>query len=224
MSAPTDLELMMYHDGELDEARREEVRAYLEAGPPDAPARQKLFGLGLVGAAVQHHAGAPSAVPADLTARIMAAIDAVGPEAVTAPTPSVERGRASRSGSSAKITASSTATANDNGRLIFGLAAAAAAAAAALFIWGRSPPSDAPTASTLPPESTSAPIEARRQDPIPSVKETAPPPEPLAQLDEDGPRSVEVTGVEWGRRSGAILYVPGEGNASSTTVVWVSDE
>ena len=49
-SPPTDLELMLYADGELDEARAREVEAYVLR---DARSRAKVAGLDVVSAAVR---------------------------------------------------------------------------------------------------------------------------------------------------------------------------
>ena len=61
MSAPTDLELMMYYDDELGAERRAEVEAWLVATDGDAPSagaalgRAKLAGLEQVSLLMREH-------------------------------------------------------------------------------------------------------------------------------------------------------------------------
>ena len=73
MKAPTDLELMMYFDGELDEPRLSEVRAFVEGA---GPARSKLAGLSLGSELLRESALARAASADDLTDAIMAKISA----------------------------------------------------------------------------------------------------------------------------------------------------
>lgn len=182
MSAPTDLELMMYFDGELDEPRASEVRAFVEGS---ARARQKLDGLSLVGVAVEERARARESSFPDLTDSIMARVsaeaagrtaDAQEPHADRAPEAPPVRPKPLDTPKKLEIAAPA---ANDNGRLIFGLAAFAAVAAAALFMWGRSPePAPSVAAGSAPELAPSTPRSRPRSPtlrPRPSVRVPRPP-------------------------------------------------
>lgn len=72
MKAPTQLELMAFYDGELDEARAREVRAWLAAGSEGAALVENFRALG------RHvrKAAPPPVLPPDLSDRIFAALDA----------------------------------------------------------------------------------------------------------------------------------------------------
>ncbi|NUP06430.1 MAG: hypothetical protein HOW73_10265 [Polyangiaceae bacterium] len=259
-SPPTDLELMMYFDGELDEPRCSEVRAHVEGASSGAHV-MKLGGLSLLQGVVREHASARSSAQADgLADAIMAKIASEGTAAegsgaegsgaegsggeggersaevvalkvgLDEAARSDDRARSQRPAAiGSRLKVGDTPAANENGRLILGLAAAAAAAAAALFIWGRSAPDVQPTAMTGAP---SAPAEIVAGDPAPTAESDAvastqaQPQEPLkiASNEEDAPRSVEVAAVDFGSRPGLVYYVSGSDQAMSTTVVWVRDE
>lgn len=72
MKTPTPIELMSFYDGELDEARAREVRAWLINGGEGAAL---VEGFRTLGRHVRK-AAPPPAPPFDLTDRIMAALDA----------------------------------------------------------------------------------------------------------------------------------------------------
>ncbi|MBK8937793.1 MAG: hypothetical protein IPM79_09140 [Polyangiaceae bacterium] len=226
MSAPTDLELMMYFDGELDEPRASEVRAFVEGS---ARARQKLDGLSLVGVAVEERARARESSFPDLTDSIMARVsaeaagrtaDAQEPHADRAPEAPPVRPKPLDTPKKLEIAAPA---ANDNGRLIFGLAAFAAVAAAALFMWGRSTSQRrrsprAPRQSSRPSTPRSRPGR-RRSDLVPASESP-----PSAPEDEAPPPSAEVAAVDFGSRNGMVYYVAVANQPTTTTVVWVRDE
>lgn len=248
MTAPTDLELMMYFDGELPEPRRSEVRAFVESGAGREKAQNKLAGLGLVSDIVRSEAKARE--PADdrasraiadgvmaVIARERAAEKRVEkqPEEKKPPVAAPKLRGIDPPGKS-----TAAAAANDNGKVIFALAAAAAAAAAALFIWGRTPVAEAPPSATATqaevqpggdpdPRGPDGDLQRDASSTARAEATTAPTNEPSkdaqqASNDEDAPRSVEVAAVNFGSRSGAIYYVSGDDKPTSTTVVWVRDE
>jgi hypothetical protein len=218
---PTDLELMMLADGELDPARQAEIEAFL-AADDDGAGRGKLAGLRAVSAIVASTARwpeAPAARPgaADVVADVMRRIDDGDGGAA----------RPRQGGSVAP-----GAPANDNARLIFGLAFAAAAAAAAVFVWGRAgDPADELEARRSPPaESAAPPLADPRLAAGASAKRPGDPAAPGAGA--EARYGVEVASVDFGQRSGAIYYVPagadataeGAAAAAVTTVVWLADE
>src|SRR5581483_10676591 len=130
--APSDLELMMLADGELDDERRLEIEALLAE---DAPRRSKLRALGLTGELLREGASGMSTAKADgIADAVMAAIAA----APATPVHPVQK--------EAAAPPSSRRAANDNARVIWFLAAAAAAVAAGFAFWGRAPEQQ-PTAS-----------------------------------------------------------------------------
>lgn len=233
MTEPTDLELMMYADGELDPARAAEVARFLEQRPDDA-AGDKLFGLSVVSAHVRTEADrvATAARADDIVANVFAAIRAEQEGSA----PAKKNGRArvadvisiadAKAADATKSPARAAAPANDNARLIFGLAGVAAAAAIALGIWGSGAnPAKSPvdvgdrvavatdvTTETRPEPTTnvaSAPIESNKK-PKPSVQDDTP--------------AVAVAAVDFGTKTGAVYYVPSDSPGTTTTVVWVSDE
>ncbi len=78
MSSPTDLELMMYADGELTEPRSSEVARFLEASESSKEALQKLRGMTIVGDLVREHSARLATAHAadDIVSSVMKAIDA----------------------------------------------------------------------------------------------------------------------------------------------------
>lgn len=238
MTPPTDLELMMYHDGELDPARADEVRAFLDE---DDTARTKLAGLDVVGRVVRERALATHAAAGDLTDLVMARV-----RAEASPRVAEREGQRASSKSAAPAAVSKVrelrsseglpgasgadgAAANDNGRLIFGLAAAAAAAAAALFIWGRSANPGDGVANRPPPPLSDTALVAQQTGPVemvqPSARELPTPAPSLAfAADEEAPHSVDVDAVDFGTNAGTVIYVTNNDKATATTVVWVRDE
>ena len=211
---PSDLELMLYADGELEEDRIPVVEAFLAREPN---ARRKLTSLGLVSGLVRERAVA-SASPADgiadaLMAQIAAetSTNGVGHAIATSPREVPAPPKIAPVAAAAK-------PANDNARGIFALAAAAIAAAAALMIWGRAAEVPSDVASNRPTVQTETrPIVVAP----PAMIKVA---EPAAEA--DGEHGVEVAAVDFGARVGSIFYVPTGSAASNatTTVVWLNDE
>ncbi|AUX36496.1 MULTISPECIES: anti-sigma factor [Sorangium] len=212
---PTDLELMLYVDGELDEARHRQVEEYVLHDPR---CRAKVAGLVTAADMIRDSALASSAadgIADGVMAKILEGQGAVAkanggavvqPLAASPPA-APPRARARLQGSPA----------NDNARGIFALTALAVAAAAAMMVWGRTDveaPSAALTATA--PSAELAPPPA------------APTHEPVAAPTAEGEiePGVEIAAVDFGARMGSIFYVPREAAASgpTTTVVWLSDE
>ncbi|MFO0618379.1 MAG: hypothetical protein U0414_37645 [Polyangiaceae bacterium] len=248
ISEPTDLELMMYADGELDPERAAEVARFLGEHPRGG-AGDKLFGLAVLSAHVRAEAdraatahGADSIVASVFDA-IRAEQEGKSPEARARTNGSVrlERSHAEKAGAEVVPLARAKShtkaphdhaptmqkPANDNARLIFGLAGVAAAAAIALGIWGRGAPSPslpvgekvaivAEDVSAVPtPEQFAE--ENRRAAEIESNKKA---PSPV----KDDTPAVAVAAVDFGTKTGAVIYVPSDSHGATTTVVWVSDE
>ena len=212
---PSDLELMLYADGELDGERHAAVEAFLAR---EVGARRKLSSLGLVAGLVREQAIA-SASPADGIADALMAQIAMetGTNGVGAAAPSPLREVALLL-QVAPIATQAAKPANDNSRGIFFLAAAAIAAAAALMIWGR---------SGLQPEVASSAPSAQTTAARPLlVTPTAPVKVADPASDADDEHGVEVAAVDFGARMGSIFYVPTGLAASNatTTVVWLNDE
>lgn len=242
---PTDLELMMLADGELDAARVAEIEAYL-AEEDEGLAGGKLSGLRAVSAVVSQTGVWPERGGIDVVDGVFAQLDrdagrtgeaGAGGEAPASPR-SVGRAptqtRPTLDGAASSRRSVAPAPANDNARLIFGLALGAAAAAAALFVWGRGGDVDPAVQATRAPI-----VETAGVPDAPSAMAAAPGtagPSPSASggLVADEPRyGVEVASVDFGQRSGAIYYVPADGvapgdpgvaAAAVTTVVWLSDD
>lgn len=218
---PTDLELMMYVDGELDPAREHEVRQALLR---DGTLRSKVSALELSASILRENVES-STSGFDLTDAVMAQI------AVDVSTKQDPRDAAPGSlealpsaGVDATAGLGSRAPSNDNARGIFALAALAVAAAAGLLIWGRmapdaSHPSNAPVAMVTTAEE--APMAATPTPP------TEPRPAATDEAEEgDTEVGVEVAAVDFGTRIGTIFYVPTEAATSNhtTTVVWLADD
>ncbi len=241
MSAPTDLELMMYYDDELGAERRAEVEAWLVATDGDAPSagaalgRAKLAGLEQVSLLMREHTSVTtqdvdlvdaimrgveqsSSEPAPAETAPAARPNGASPKVLTSPKP------APRKQGGDTLETSGAGAANDNGRLIFVLAAVAAVAAAAMFYWGGRP-SDGPVAAR--PGAETPVLDAAKTTPTtaasvergPAVASTA-----QAEVDSEESPSVEVASVDFGKRSGAIYYVAGASQGATTPVVWLSDE
>jgi anti-sigma factor RsiW len=216
---PSDLELMLYADGELEDERISAVEAFLARDPG---AQRKLSSLGVVSGLV-HERAVASASPADgiadaLMAQIAAKAGTNGVVHAIA-TPLREVPAPIKLAPAAAVVPRAAKPANDNSRGIFALAAAAIAAAAALMIWGRAAEQHPDVASNLPTTQT----EAR-----PLVVVTPPAPAKIAEpaAEADGEHGVEVAAVDFGARMGSIFYVPTGSAASNatTTVVWLNDE
>lgn len=232
MTPPTDLELMMFHDGELDEERASEVRSFLDG---NAAGRTKLAGLDIVGHAVREQAHASAQAAADLTDLIMGKVRAEGRISSKKESSPTKEGTEKQAPAPVMRVrelspeAALPGAANDNGRLIFGLAAAAAAAAAALFIWGRSANPGDGIAGRSPPPLTDTALVAQVETAQLPMKD-APLPQPslavVAALtdDEEAPRSVTVDAVDFGSNAGTVIYMTDKDKPTATTVVWVRDE
>ena len=207
---PSDLELMLYADGELEEPRLAEVEAYLSR---PGPARTKIRALDLASALVRESAPAPAD---GLTDAIMARIQAEG---AAQPAP-VKLATVHALPVRATLPRSASKPANDGSRGIFTLAAVAFAAAAGLMLWGKAHLAQDPQAHLRPiPAQTPAQTSA-----VARVE----PPAPARPVDaaEDDDHGVEVASVNFGSRTGSIFYVP-KGVAASnatTTVVWLNDD
>ncbi|WP_437830082.1 anti-sigma factor family protein [Sorangium sp. So ce1153] len=211
---PTDMELMLYVDGELDEARHRQVEEYVLHDP-----RCRAKVAGLVTAADMIRDGALASSAADRIAdEVMAKIHAAPAAVATADSGAAARPIAAPSGELPRAPARlQQPPANDNARGIFALTALAVAAAAALMVWGRMGV-EAPSAA-LP---TPSPAEVLAPPPV------APAHEPTAAPSAEGEvePGVEIAAVDFGARMGTIFYVPREAVASgpTTTVVWLSDD
>ena len=196
---PTDLELMAYADGELDDPRRAQVEAFL-AVSPDAQA--KLAGLRVVGDVVRELAREPAsgAADVDLTDAILAHVER---EALPARKrlPRVEVGapppRSRRS-------------ANDNAFRIFSFAAAAVAVAAGVMIWARTEPAAPLVALGVPSRAVSI---GAAPGPMPSHA--------AAAYEAEAEVGASIAAVDFGSNTGSIFYVPA--GLAMTTVVWVAE-
>lgn len=222
---PTDMELMLYVDGELDEDRHREVEAHVLR---DASCRAKIAGLEIAGSAVREGTLSPRLADGIADA-VMARIERGEADGLPGEAPPVklENGAAVRPLSVVELpqgavgqskrggTRFESKPANDNTRGIFVLAGLAAAAAAAMMIWGK--------VEAEPPRAALTP-------PVPADTAAAPPsaaPEPVAVAAAEGEAKpgVEVAAVDFGARMGTIFYVPTGSTLSNTTttVVWLSD-
>ncbi|MBI4954483.1 MAG: hypothetical protein HY908_20835 [Myxococcales bacterium] len=206
--APSDLDLMRWLDGELDDSEA-------APGQVDDVAARKLRDLELVGSLVRERAdGDPRADGiADAVMAALAAEKAVPHEAKVV---TLAERRADR--------VATGRPANDNARSIFALAALAAAAAAGLFFWGRG---GGPGSEELASGDLSAPM-----DQIVAERAATPAPEAalltepvVAAQPEARPPAVEVAAVNFGARQGSVFYMGGSDAADGmTAVVWVTDD
>jgi len=218
-AAIDDVELMRYLDGELEQSARERLAGAIDA---DEEARAKLVGLELVGDLVRD-AVATETRADGLAAAVMAQLDLeagdgeVAPTALTDAVPGAHVG----GGSAASHTHSSLARpANDNARLIYGVAALAAAVAAGMFLWARAEPG-APTAHLRRPAPTAL---AEAEPPTASAVRPGAGTQPAEAVDDDEAAGVEIAAVDFGAQSGTVFYVSGGRSAAgSTAVVWVTD-
>jgi anti-sigma factor RsiW len=211
---PTDLELMLYVDGELDEARHRQVEAYMFHDPSS---RAKVAGLDIVAGVLREGAllrsladGIADAVMVNIE---RGPADGVGGENDAAPRALPTSALAAQQGTWGPFR---RRPANDNTRRVVALAAIAVAAAAVMMIWGRMEAEPAPSAST-----TTAPTEVVATPSSPALD-----PAVAASSDGEDEHGVEVAAVDFGAHMGTIFYVP-QGSAGSspmTTVVWLSDD
>lgn len=242
---PTDLELMMFHDGELEEPRRREVEAFLAVSSESALAAEgKLLGLAGVGRVLREDIVTAPRFQVDLTSAIMAGVERESAKDQeksessvkgAAKTSELGKPKSEKSGEpkvvplKAGIKPEGTVdagAANDNGRFILGLAGVAAAAAAALFFWGRAP--EAGPVATTAATTVEAPATNTPKPAVTVAEKAAPLKNPVAAvLEDERPPPVEVASVDFGKRTGAIYYMAGdtkETQGETTTVVWVADE
>jgi anti-sigma factor RsiW len=195
-SAPTDLELMLYADGELDPERREAVALYLAES---RAAQRKLAAMGLVSTVVREQAAASASKADGIADLVMAAIEA------------------ERAHDAASAPARPPKVVPLRPRLVFAFAAVVVAAAAAIALWIGAPPQPermarldgvrgtASTSSGATHAASSAPDAARGEG--------------------DSEHGVVVSAVDFGARLGAIFYVPTDSATSTTTtVVWLADD
>ncbi len=210
---PSDLELMLYADGELPEERLAEVEAYLERS---SSARNKVRALDFSSALLREEALSSAARAGDLTDAIFARIQAEAQPQVEAPP--VKLATVHALPVAKRPPAPKAKPANDSSRGLFTLAAVAFAAAAGLMIWGKMRLAPDPQAH-LRPRPVPTAVAARPELP-PPVK----PAEIPAENDDE--HGVEVASVNFGSRTGSIFYVPKGAVASNatTTVVWLNDD
>jgi hypothetical protein len=199
---PTDEELMLFVDGELEGARLEEVEAFAER---DVSARRKVAALRLSGSLLRERALAPS-IADGIADTVMAKIVSSNGAGKVIPIRSLADG-----------TTAAPKPSNDNARRIFAIAAVAVAAAAAFLVWQK---------SNSPVVSPQAPVAALRLPPpaLTMAKTADAVPQP-AKPESEG-RSVEVASVDFGAKSGSIFYVPSDVAPSmkTTAVVWINDD
>jgi len=225
MKPPTDLEWMMFHDGELEPSRQAELQALLDG---DEQAAAMLRGMNALGVFVRETAG--KAKLPDLSDAIMQAVGELGvadfdqaeakPNVRVEPKPAKTE-QATKPAQVLSFPAKSASSANDNGRLLFGLTGLAAAAAVGLFVWGRSA-GDAPVAQ-VPNEPRVAAEEVAPAEPAAPTLAAAPS-KPVQQEEDRGLPPVEVASVDFGSRIGAVYYVDEPRGGATTTVVWLADD
>lgn len=215
---PSDLELMQYFDGELDEPRRGAVEAFLSA---DLHARNKMAGLRITSAIVQNESASFSAAD-DIADLVMARI-AAEPRQISASAPVSDGGLPV---GRPAITPLRSAPANDNSRRIFAaLGTLAVAAAAALALWSRSGPTPTEPVKSGPVAAMTAPSSSPGTSPAPASTEPEIDAAGLA-ADVDAEHGVEVAAVDFGAHMGSIFYVPSGSIEAKrvTTVVWLADD
>lgn len=218
----SDLDLMLYLDGELSAERHEEVR---RAVTHDKVLRNKLTALEVSSSVVRERAldAAANIDFADaVMARILAsdaivALDArdAAPETNKTSGENIPPVRLDKLGAPAKAS-------NDNSRKAFGFVALAVAAAASFMIWGRL----APNPGAMPHEPIAMVTTPEVARPTPPVEmPAAPANEAEAEAGDDQEMGVEVAAVDFGSKVGTIFYVPTEAATSkhTTTVVWLTD-
>jgi hypothetical protein len=226
--APSDLDLMLYFDGELDDERAKEVEVFLRTS---SDARQKLAALDLGATLVRDKISEHEAAAPDLSDAVMARVALETQASEASPAPADSARSADQPSSTRRplrghvpvvgIPRTIKPAANDNARRIFALAAMAIAAAAALMFWARTETTTTPNAGlspTAPPVAVTAPSER----PTGAAPDQNEPPTPDQEVDV----GVEVASVDFGTQTGAIFYVPGDTSVAqhSTTVVWLADE
>jgi hypothetical protein len=203
---PSDLDLMLYADGELEGEARAAVEAYLAKV---AAGSTKVAQLNLASSILREQALDAAGKADGIADAVMAKIAAGG--AVAKETPALKLASLASKPAPSRRATRRERSANDNARAIFALAAVAVAAAAGLMIWGRmdAAPQHAPIAiSTTSPQSPALPSSAA----------------PASEGDNEP--GVEVAAVDFGARMGTIFYVPTKESTSNgtTTVVWLNDD
>lgn len=218
----SDLDLMLYLDGELSAQRHDEVR---RAVTQDKVLRNKLAALELSSTLVRERAldaaanidFADAVMARILSADAVVALDARDAAPETNPTSEDKPApvRLEKLGAPAEAS-------NDNARRVFALVALAVAAAASFMIWGRLAPNPA-TMVNEPVAMVTTPEIVRPTPPV--EMPAAPANEADTEADEDLEPGVEVASVDFGSQVGTIFYVPTEAATSkhTTTVVWLTD-
>jgi anti-sigma factor RsiW len=221
MRRPSRLELMSFADGELDDARAAEIERWLEG---DAQAQAFIESLEVLGGVVRGEVAVrleqSGGAPFDAADAIMAAIDAEPaslPEPAAAPAlrrvpalapapPDSLQIPPAASHPAGIIPLPSRASRRNPGAGT-GLLLATFAAAAGLLLWLNRGAEPAPRMATTEPDAMLV------------ASATLP--------SEDEPSRGDGTAVDtvdFGQHLGAIFYVAGSTRASTTTVVWISDD
>lgn len=222
--AVSDLDLMLYLDGELSAERHEQVRRAIKR---EEVLRNKLEALQISAGIVRERAldAAANIDFADaVMAKIMANDAAVSLDARdVAPVMQASCETSSNDQPPLRLDKLGTRTppSNDNSRGIFALVAFAVAAAASFMIWGRL----APTPSTLPTQPVAMATTQEVAPAAPPVELPSPAVAGESEVAEDQEMGVEVAAVDFGSKVGTIFYVPTETATSkhTTTVVWLTD-
>jgi anti-sigma factor RsiW len=207
---PTDLELMMYADGELQGDRLAAVEAFLAA---DAASQKKILALDLATSLVRESADEIGSSADDIADLVMASVakDTSGASDASSK-PSSEAPVLARQGAAARA-------ANDNGRRLAAFAAIAVAAAAAFAVWTRASTPDVEATPTPPHMAEHADTSVAKAPTVDSAKA------PREVAVADSHPGVEVSTVDFGAHVGALFYVPtGAAATEVTTVVWLSDD
>jgi hypothetical protein len=210
-SSPTDLELMLYADGELAEERLAAVQAWLEREVDGEDARNKLTSLGIVSDLIRVHAQQASAGHDGGSRPHTPGADGIADAVMRRIEAEPAAGRAGgypQTPGDVDPHPPGSRPANDNARGFYVIAAAVIAVAAGVLLWARPPtPADRGEVAHVAAPQPTAPILGASA--------------PDAEVDH----GVEVAAVDFGARMGAVFYVPtGTSASSTTTVVWLSDD
>lgn len=219
----SDLDLMLYLDGELSADRHDEVRRALTR---DKVLRSKLSSLEITSSIIRERA-VDAAANIDLADSVMATILA-GDAAVSLDerdvAPIIESSQESPTDEAEPVRLEKLNTrsqpSNDNSRSIFAFVALAVAAAAAFMVWGRLAPNASPTAP-LAMVTTQEVAPAKPPAELPPQPAIAPEQETV----EEPEVGVEVAAVDFGSKVGTVFYVETEAATTkhTTTVVWLTD-
>jgi len=230
---PTDVELMSWFDGELEEARSAEVAQWAQQ---DERARDKLAGLQAIGDLLREDAEADNradGIASEVMDRVRADDGQQQSTADVVPFPEPAEHDPERVElQDTKLPRRKAG--NDNARSIFALTAVAAAVALGLFFWGRNGPETAPVAEQGSPNSATEAVAATAAVAQgPTLADNSVPAASNTDLEADDGAlaaaeisAVEVAEVDFGAHSGSVFYVStGAGEADETTaVVWVTDD